>query len=363
VLATTGDDDGDDASGSTTSAATSITTVPLSGVSVSTVPLSGTEVLAPTTIATSVGATGGGRAPTTSRPGSLIPLNTRVLEFKIPGFGVPATMTAASDPGAPIWVADSGGTLFAVAPAAEATGAAVVQTVRLDGQPSFMVASSEAVWATVPLSQKIHRVDVNTGTYRTIDIEVPGGYGSMALTSSSLWVVTPEGLVELDRSSGAEIGRFAARDLAGVATTGDLVWAWQSFPAGGGMRLVKVGADRQAAVTIDPGAGVSSIRGSDSGIWISRSDGRVFLLPGNTETFSSAEPSNALGASGGYLTAEGPDGVWAWSQNRPTISRIDPADFEPEEQVVAPGEVWALVNRDAALWVLADTGFFRIGLL
>jgi hypothetical protein len=299
----------------------------------------------------------------------------------VPGFG--SALAVASDEDAPVWVVDLRGLMLGL----DRLTGVTVATIPLDGRnPRFVLAEADRVWVSLPMDHLVRNVvGSRTGTYTTIAIdpslgELSEGYGSLAIDGSTLWVVTSTGLVAFDSETRAMTGRIELPDVAQVAVTGDQLWVWQLIPLVGD-RLIEIGPDGQPATTLDTGAGVASIRGSDDGIWVSRSDGRVVFLDRTTKELSSTDPPASFAASTGYRTTEGPDGVWSWqsrsgSADEPFISRIDPTTFEAVERITIPDPslsgretttgpggfpeipdfVDSVVNTEHVLWVLTTNG-------
>jgi hypothetical protein len=314
-------------------------------------------------------------APSSTSSGVTSPLVASTRDILIPFQNFAAAMAPALDPGPGIWLATYQGMLIRLH---EDGGIAV--DLALDARiPRQVLAGTDKVWVAVPEAGFIRVVDTTRhDSYDTIaldplDVDRTEGT-TMALTSDSLWVATDGAVVQADRATGTETQRFEMADLAGVATAGEEVWAWQRT-APGSDRLVRLRPAGGAEVSVDVGSELSSIHSGPSGISLSRVDGSVVLLfPSSNGLLSSSGPSSSGGgdaeATAGnaakhlHQSVEGPDGVWAWDKrgSSAVVTKHEPNLPGASAGVISLDalQIEAVLNTDHKLWVILAPGRLKL---
>ena len=244
------------------------------------------------------------------------------------------TPVSAAFGGRSLWVTDFTGSVVRVDP----RGRRVLARIKVPAQPESIAAGAGSVWvrtrdASGPAGGPLgsHLLHIDPRTNRVLARVALGGGSALALGAHAVWAARrftmPEGIDQIDPTTGARSGRMPLRNVDGIAVARAAVWVIQHD---GTVLEVDAAAGRIARRW--PQLAPSSAGGSSQHALAADSDGAWVLSTVNAAILRIADGRAVrqipIDPSTQPLLARARDGLWITSadallrHNR--ITRIDP---------------------------------------
>jgi ABC-type transport system substrate-binding protein/DNA-binding SARP family transcriptional activator len=171
--------------------------------------------------------------------------------------------------------------------------------------PRGVAVTPDAVWVASPIEDRVDRIDLATGSTRTIPIA--GRPDAIAAGAGGVWVATEEAgtVARIDPESGSVLGTVAVGNAPSALTIGDGS-VWVANRADGTLSRIDPAND-SVRDTVRVGGSVVAVAAADGGIWV----------------------------------ADGSDGV---------VARVDARTGQVTRRVPVRGSPAALVAADGSLW-------------
>ena len=245
-----------------------------------------------------------------------------------------------------------------------------VSTVDVGGDPVRLLATNDAIWATVGGPGTLVRIDPTTSEVvgSVVIGRLPAG---LALFDGAVWVAenASESIVRVDPARMVIDGSVDL-DVApwSVAATSEAVWVTDRYAE----QLIRVDANSMTATSthvpgVDPGSfwdyGQGVVTFGDR-IWVA-SGGAVSTYDPATATFH-----KAVAPQYPHLAVTG-DALWLSSRPSRVLQRLDPQTLEPlAQQTLSLSEVtssaeWevSMAAADDAIWLQSyEDGLIRVEL-
>jgi ABC-type transport system substrate-binding protein/class 3 adenylate cyclase/streptogramin lyase len=247
------------------------------------------------------------------------------------------------------WLARGGEVSTAIAANAaglvDGSNGSFIAEVPVAGRPSAVAASSEAVWVTDAVDDKVLRIDPDK--HLVVDrIEVGRGPAAVVVGEESVWVANgQDGTVsEINPDKGTVVAtRRVGNGPTGLAVTPGALWVVNELDA----TLSRISsATGRPVATVKLGHNPSGIAAGLGSVWVTSEESGLLLRvdPGANAVSQTVSVGN--GPTG---VTVGQGAVWVANPPDRTISRVDPATGSVTK-IALDGAPGALAFVDGGLW-------------